>query len=373
MKRRKSAVRPSVKKRARPTMAVNLAQVEQAVDAMRSGEIVALAGTDSTVLTLAAEHASKTPLDALRRYGPPDLLLTHYRAATLKMRLYTPRVVAVPIGDMTAAELRSLADPTDDLGHPLRGPFAVKREVLPEAYPEAVELAKLAGLLPSVIAVRSRSWAKQRRAVPSRAVADYATNAAAQLKIVTTAHVPLAGAETAQVAAFRPSDGGPEHLAILIGDPRPPGPVLVRIHSECFTGDLLASLKCDCGDQLRGAIEAIAKSGSGVLLYLSQEGRGIGLMNKLRAYRLQDQGFDTMEANQRLGFADDERQFLAAAVMLKALGFDAVRLLTNNPEKAAALARHGIKVAERVPHSFPSNPHNAHYLATKRSKGGHHL
>jgi GTP cyclohydrolase II len=373
MTRRKSISKHRDKKDAGPAKAGSLAQVEQAVDAMRGGEIVALAGDDSTVLTLAAEHASKAPLDALRRFGPPDLLLTHYRAATLKMRLYTPKVVAVPIGDMTAAELRSLADPTDDLGHPMRGPFPVKREVLPEAYADAVELAKLAGLLPSVIAVPSRSRPKKPRAVPARAVADYAVKSAAQLKIVTTAHVPLVGAEKTLVAAFRPSDGGPEHLAILIGDPRPPGPVLVRIHSECFTGDLLASLKCDCGDQLRGAVEAIAKSGSGILLYLSQEGRGIGLMNKLRAYRLQDQGFDTMEANRRLGFADDERQFLAAAVMLKALGFESVRLLTNNPEKAAALARHSIKVQERVAHSFPANPHNAHYLATKRTKGGHQL
>jgi GTP cyclohydrolase II len=357
----------------RSTKAGSLAQVEQAVDALRGGEIVALSGGDATVLTLAAEHASKGPLDTLRRYGRPDLLLTHYRAATLKMRLYTPKVVAVPIGEMTAAELRSLADPTDDLGHPLRGPFAVKREILPAAYPEAVELAKLAGLLPSVVAVPTRSAKGQGVAVPLKAVSEYVVGSAAQLKIVTTAHVPLTGAENTRIAAFRPSDGGPEHLAILIGDPRPPGPVLARIHSECFTGDLLASLKCDCGDQLRGAIAAIAKAGSGVLLYLSQEGRGIGLMNKLRAYRLQDQGFDTMEANQRLGFADDERQYLAAAVMLKALGFDSVRLLTNNPEKAAALARHGVKVAERVAHSFPANPHNAHYLATKRTKGGHDL
>ncbi len=372
MTSRKNASKLPNKKGVGPPAGRSLAQVESAVDTLRRGGLVTITGDNTSVVALASEHAAKKPLDVLRKYGAPDLLLTHYRAATLKMHLYTPRVVAVPIGEMSAAELRSLADPTDDLGHPLRGPFKVKREVLPNAYAEA-ELSKLAGLLPSVIAVRAKSGSASDQVVPLKAIADYVTDSAAELKLVTTTRVPLAGAENTQIAAFRPSDGGPEHLAIIIGDPKPPGPVLVRIHSECFTGDLLGSLKCDCGDQLRGAIDAIAKSGSGILLYLSQEGRGIGLMNKLRAYRLQNQGFDTMEANQRLGFADDERQYLAAAVMLKVLGFQSVRLLTNNPDKAASLARYGIKVAERVPHSFPANPHNAHYLETKRTKGGHHL
>jgi GTP cyclohydrolase II len=147
--------------------------------------------------------------------------------------------------------------------------------------------------------------------------------------------------------------------------------VLTRLHSECFTGDLLGSLKCDCGDQLRGAVQAIAKAGGGVLLYLAQEGRGIGLMNKLRAYRLQDEGFDTMEANQRLGFAADERLYDIAARMLRLLGYSKVRLLTNNPDKVRALQAAGIEVTERVPHSFPDNAHNRDYLRVKAEKGGH--
>jgi len=147
--------------------------------------------------------------------------------------------------------------------------------------------------------------------------------------------------------------------------------VLVRLHSECFTGDLLGSLRCDCGDQLRGAIEAIAKADAGILLYLSQEGRGIGLVNKLRAYRLQDGGADTAEANEQLGFDADERIYLPAAGMLRHLGVRRVRLLTNNPQKVAALARCGITVEERVPHAFPSNGHNAFYLATKAARFGH--
>jgi GTP cyclohydrolase II len=145
------------------------------------------------------------------------------------------------------------------------------------------------------------------------------------------------------------------------------------LHSECFTGDLLGSLKCDCGAQLRGAIEAISKAGGGVLLYLAQEGRGIGLINKLRAYRLQDQGFDTMEANERLGFEADERLYGIAARMLTLLGYKSVRLLTNNPDKMAALEAAGVKVVERVPHAFPDNEHNRSYLRTKAEKGGHLL
>ncbi len=157
----------------------------------------------------------------------------------------------------------------------------------------------------------------------------------------------------------------------MIGEPARNRPVLTRLHSECFTGDLLGSLRCDCGDQLRGAIDAIAEAGSGLLLYLAQEGRGIGLVNKLRAYRLQDRGADTVEANEQLGFDADERVYLPAAEMLRRLGFRRVRLLTNNAEKVAALTRCGIVVEERVPHRFPPNRHNDFYLATKAARFGH--
>jgi GTP cyclohydrolase II len=162
-------------------------------------------------------------------------------------------------------------------------------------------------------------------------------------------------------------------MAVVIGNPDPAQPVLVRLHSECFTGDLLGSLRCDCGDQLRGAIAEIGRAGSGILLYLAQEGRGIGLVNKLRAYNLQDAGLDTFDANEQLGFDADERVYLPAAEMLRQLGITRVRLMTNNPEKVAALARCGIVVAERVPHAFPSNDHNARYLQAKKTRHGHHL
>lgn len=182
---------------------------------------------------------------------------------------------------------------------------------------------------------------------------------------------PCPARKKTRIIAFRPLDGGLEHLAIVFGEPDKDEPVLTRLHSECFTGDLLGSLRCDCGDQLQGAIKEITTAGAGVLLYLAQEGRGIGLVNKLRAYELQDRGFDTMDANEQLGFDADERVYLPAARILRLLGFDRVRLMTNNPGKVSALANCGIVVEERVPHAFPSNKHNENYLRTKAARGGH--
>jgi GTP cyclohydrolase II len=162
-------------------------------------------------------------------------------------------------------------------------------------------------------------------------------------------------------------------VALLIGKPETADAPLCRLHSECLTGDLFGSLRCDCGEQLNGAIARMAEEGAGVLLYLRQEGRGIGLVNKLRAYRLQDQGLDTVDANTHLGFQPDERDFAIAATMLQRLGFDHVRLLTNNPDKVQALGRNGVIVDERVALSFAPNNHNRFYLETKARKSGHLL
>ena len=176
-----------------------------------------------------------------------------------------------------------------------------------------------------------------------------------------------------QIHGFDDPDTQKEHIALSMGDVGDGNPVLVRIHSECLTGDALFSMRCDCGPQLEAAMKRIAEEGRGVILYLRQEGRGIGLLNKLRAYALQDQGFDTVDANLRLGFATDERDFAIAARMLALVGVSRIRLLSNNPEKVAGLGAAGIEVVERVPLALPANPHNAHYLATKRDRTGHLL
>jgi GTP cyclohydrolase II len=363
-----------------------LVDVERAAQDLRRGLAVALIdGDDEGTLALAAELITDPLIAALRQWSgvEPDLALTHQRASTLKIRLYTPEVVRIPVAArLSAADVQSLADPALDLSNPLRGPFAARREPVPAGTLAAVRLAKIARLLPAVVTVplpappSSSKFATVQQRLSRVAVDDvvgYDVATATLLERVTSARVPLDGAEEARLVAFRARDGGPEHLAIVVGDPDPHAPVLARLHSECFTGDLLGSLKCDCGQQLRGAITEIAAAGAGVLLYLAQEGRGIGLINKLRAYALQDQGFDTVEANQRLGFEADERVFLPAAEMLRQLGFTQVRLMTNNPDKVAALEQFGIVVAERVPHAFPTNEHNAFYLSTKAKKSGHLL
>lgn len=361
-------------------------RVERAAGDLRRGMPVLIRGTgesESVIAVCAETVADKTLAALIATFGAPLSVLTHDRAATLKIPLYTADIVLIPQHNTVKAdELRALADPTADLDYPLKGPFQALRETPPEAAAASVRLAKLAGLLPATTIFLTRRDGIGIDAAIAEVAAcdidDFEATVAKTLELVVRASVPLGLAEDAELAAFRPKNGGQEHYAVIIGKKgaaaiSPPGPVLARLHSECFTGDFLGSLKCDCGDQLRGAVASIAAAGGGVLLYLAQEGRGIGLMNKLRAYRLQDEGFDTMEANRRLGFAADERLYDIAARMLTLLGYQKVRLMTNNPEKIRALERAGVHVVERVPHSFPDNVHNRDYLRAKAEKGGHLL
>jgi GTP cyclohydrolase II len=357
--------------------------LDEAIVTLRRGDPVLLDGENGAVLAVAAELVTEDSLSRLRNMTSRRLsvVVTRRRAVALGLAPRSALAGAVRITvapNLSAAVIRKLADPAASLGAepPGLGPEPATAE--PGAL-AAVTLAKLADLLPAALVL----WLVPAEAALARRRADFAVvdmtavlnrrAAMAGLERVADARVPLAEAEDARLIAFRPGDGGTEHLAIMIGEPDPSTGVLVRLHSECFTGDLLASLRCDCGDQLRGAIAAIAAAGGGVLLYLAQEGRGIGLINKLRAYQLQDAGFDTIDANEQLGFDADERVYLPAAEMLRQLGYTTVRLLTNNPDKVAALQRYGIAVVERVPHAFPSNAHNERYLNTKATRGGHFL
>ncbi len=356
-----------------PDIASDLA-LARAADDLRRGEIVTIRDGGEALDVLAAELATAPSLAALETSGRADLLLTPERAATLRIvnqrAAAGARVVFVTRADwLDLVASMAAADPATDLAAPLRGPFPTRQPGAELRAAEAgIRLAKRAGLLPALFAAPAGAGAPGRLAAEAEAILRW--RRAPRLAIVARAALPLEGAEETAVVAFRPTDGGPEHLALRIG--RPGDVPLVRLHSACLTGDVLGSLKCDCGPQLRGAVRRLAAEG-GILLYLQQEGRGIGLMNKLRAYALQDQGFDTLEANLRLGFEEDERDLELAAAMLKALGVARVRLLTNNPAKLAALEEAGIAVVERVPHALGANPHNAHYLATKRDRQGHLL
>jgi len=192
------------------------------------------------------------------------------------------------------------------------------------------------------------------------------------ITIVAVANLPTRFGDF-QVVAFYNDMDEKEHIALIRGDVCCIEDVPVRIHSECLTGDALGSLRCDCRDQLTAALEKLAELECGVLLYLRQEGRGIGLLNKMKAYQLQDFGYDTVEANVALGFRDDERVYAIAAHMLKSLEIDSIKLMTNNPKKIEGLQRHGITVTGRIPHIIPPNEHNKGYLETKRKKSGHML
>jgi len=359
-----------------------LAAVHRAVAELRRGEPVVLLGPDGrAALALPAEMASGPALARLRAEGARLFLaLTAQRAAALGGISATDGPIALPLApEAEPEEIVALADPTRMAARAVPGRALGPVEVAPAALSAAaIQLMRIARLLPAAVIAplhdhAGPAIAAQRNllSVEIDAVAAHGPIGASALQKVAEARVPLAGAEEARVIAFRPEDGGIEHLAVIIGNFDPVRPVLTRIHSECFTGDLLGSLRCDCGDQLKGAVAAIGAAGGGVLLYLAQEGRGIGLVNKLRAYELQDRGADTVEANRTLGFEPDERAFHPAAEMLKALGIHAVRLLTNNPAKVAALTRHGIDVAERVPHRFPANDHNEPYLKAKARGLGH--
>ena len=362
-----------------------LLSVDRVIADLRRGEVAVIrAAGAASILVQAAEAVTPGSLERLERLSgaSPALSLTRRRAAILGLSPITTEVVTFELAQGIAAQtVRDIADPAAAIAIKPPRPLDMPSADLGACCSAAVELTKLARLLPAALTAPvdlepgqdAKTWASGENllVVEATDIEAYQQSAARSLRPVSQARVPLTSAENARIVAYRPSDGGIEHLAIIIGDPRADAPVLTRLHSECFTGDLLASLRCDCGDQLRGAIGKIAEAGSGVLVYLAQEGRGIGLVNKLRAYQLQDDGFDTIGANEQLGFDADERVYLPAAEILRDLGYSQVRLLTNNPEKVAALSRCGITVVERVPHVFPANAHNEEYLRTKATRGGH--
>jgi GTP cyclohydrolase II len=348
--------------------------VAQAVDALRHGWPIKIG--EAPVL-LPVETALDVGLD--NGATSPRMLISAARAATLKLINQAPAAdghspVLVRAADpLTLADARPVADPALDLVAGPKGPFVAEAiACLPEAL-AALELARIAGVLPAFL------FAAAGVGDPvTLLAADLAQWAdPAHLSVATRARLPIAACADAELVAFRKPDDMREHVALVIGQPDHDRAPLVRLHSECLTGDIFGSLKCDCGPQLDAALALMAAEGAaggwGVLLYLRQEGRGIGLINKLRAYRLQDAGLDTLDANARLGLPVEARDFATAARMLDLLGVNRLRLLTNNPAKVAALEAAGVTVVERVAHELPANPHNQHYLATKRDRAGHLL
>ena len=341
----------------------------RAIDALRRGWPFRVQGADGALDLLAVESARDA---ALVEFGSRDVLLSGERAVTPK--LTNQRVAATPgpvrlanAADTVTAAL-AIADPALDLANPLKGPFRTVATGGEAAATAAMTMARHAGLLPAFFVREAAGEAETICSVDDvTALLD-----PTRLQIAARARLPVEASESAEIVAFRSPEEASDHVALVVGK-RDGNPPVVRLHSECLTGDVLGSLKCDCGPQLHAALHAMADAPWGVLLYLRQEGRGIGLVNKLRAYALQDQGYDTVDANLRLGFPVEARDFAIAGRMLELLNIPRIRLMTNNPEKVARLEKEGVKVVERIPLALPTNKYNEQYLATKRDRTGHQL
>jgi GTP cyclohydrolase II len=350
---------------------------------LRMGVGIVLCRGDQAALVFAAETLPSARLADIQALDLPQVLaITARRAETLRARAYDgdlARILVPAKADL--GWLRAIADPSGDLMTPLKGPCQTLRAGPADLHRAAISLCKQARLLPVALVCALDDGARFAAShgldvleITDEVVAlGLSSPMSSPMSEVAAAQLPLSVSEAGRLHIYRPEDGGEEHYAVEIGRPDRAKPVLCRLHSACFTGDLLGSLKCDCGPQLRAALAQIGDEGHGVLLYLNQEGRGIGLANKMRAYSLQDQGFDTVEANHRLGFEDDERDFRVGAEILAHLGFSSVRLMTNNPKKVSMMDGAGMHVVERVPLKVGRNAHNTAYLDIKASKSGHLL
>jgi GTP cyclohydrolase II len=348
---------------AAPTLLAPLAPAERAIGEFVAGRPVRLTDTDGVPsLVLPADGLTPQRMAAfLDGVSTADVLLSHTRAAALGAEVHGAVRIRLA-STTTCAQVLALAGGDAAIGamKPVEGGTVAEA---------AVELAKLARLLPAALA-RPAPATGDVLAAGTGDILALRGRLVASLRLVSSAEVPLPDVGTCRFHVFR--DGlGQSWTAIAIGNPGVAGQVPVRLHSACLTGDVFGSLRCDCGDQLRMAITTIAARGGGMLLYLDQEGCGIGLANKMRTYRLQDRGFDTFDANTTLGFERDERRYDVAARMLALLGIREVALLTNNPLKVSGLREHGIDVVERVALIAPVNSRNRDYLDAKQRRAGH--
>jgi GTP cyclohydrolase II len=343
-------------------------EIERACGDLRRGVPVVIIGENKhAIFAISPDNISlikKIPENI--QVDNKHLIISRTRAAYLFPGEKITEEIAIKIDNLSKDEIISLCSNV---------PYAVKLDfnncaTATEIEKSALKLAKTAELIPAIVTFAATGFScNDFIAVTTDSIFSYMDNTHYSMAEACRTPLTLANAPEAEIIAYRPSVAGSEHYAIIIGKPGPEP--LVRVHSSCYTGDLLASLDCDCRDQLQSAIELMSKANGGIILYLMQEGRGIGLVNKLRTYSLQDKGMDTVDANLALGFDDDERLFLPAAEILKKLGLKSISLLTNNPKKATGLAEHGIKVLACVPHIMKSNQHNKAYLQTKVERMGH--
>jgi GTP cyclohydrolase II len=338
----------------------------------RAGRPILIADADETLICLPVEGLNSARLSAFSALTAPlrpRLVLTGRRARSLGIDADAP--VAVELAaDADVNTIMALVTDADTAFELVQAPAS-------PAAAAAIDLVKLAQVLPAVLITETTMVAAVARspgiiAVQANAIQRYRASGTQSLTIAGEAQVPLHSGVRARFVVFRDSFGD-DPVAVVVGTPDLSKPVPVRIHSACLTGDVFGSRRCDCGDQLRLALTRLQEAGGGIILYLSQEGRGVGRANKMRAYKLQDAGLDTVDANTTLGFDDDERDYGVAVRMLQLLGCNRVVLLTNNPAKLDSLAAAGIEIAERMPIEAPVNADNHRYLSAKAARAGHHL
>ena len=335
--------------------------VERACNDLRKGFPVLI---DENLLVASPETISE---EILERIGNAKLFIAENRAKYI-LGNNDAKTCTIDISSKSTSDIAKLSGLEDAE----KGFFKGDISPASNAHESALQLVKIAELIPSAIIIEGYSDLEDLLSVSSEDIAKYPEICSNELIEACRTQLALKHSINSEIIAYRPKIGGKEHYAIAIGDKLPNEP-LVRIHSSCYTGDLLDSLACDCHDQLHFAIDLMNEQGGGIILYMLQEGRGIGLINKLRAYTLKEQGMDTVDANESLGFDDDERLFEPAAKILENLGIKSVKLLTNNPRKAKGLEECGIKVTECVPHIMEANIHNEKYLKTKSERLGHKM
>ncbi|MGX5735172.1 GTP cyclohydrolase II RibA [Bosea thiooxidans] len=353
-----------------PALETALVKVDRAIAEFRAGRPVLLRDGDTLALAVSAELADAELVQRLDQLAAGDghLVLSAPRLRRLGAKARSEAgIFVLPAIDLERIETLALK-----LDSRMDAPVA-PASALDEA---ALELARLSLVLPAAILVpvdAAEIAGEPLVEVGITAIGGYRAEQAASLHIVGRAPVPLEGAPETEFVVFRGGEGLRDQVAIIVGNPDLTGAVPVRLHSACLTGDLFGSLKCDCGDQLRETVQWMAENDGGVLLYLDQEGRGNGIANKMRAYKLQSQGWDTYDADEVLGFDLDQRHFDFAATMLKQLGVTRVVALTNNPQKIGAIEAAGLEVAASQRVLGRPTAHNVRYLASKRDRAGHFI
>ncbi len=350
--------------------------VNRALAEFRSGRPIVIASGQEILICLPVEGIDGQRWSAFIEFCAPAFpfaAITRQRARVLELAATEP--VALQLTPtINADQILSIA--TDEQIDGQADVCPLVATPLGPAAKAAIELAKLAQSLPAVLAAPAPAgWASDAEtpiiSVSAKAIGDFRHSLAHSLKLTTQADVALQGG-SARFIVFTDILGRSQ-TAVIVGQPNFSNPVPVRLHSACLTGDVFGSRRCDCGDQLRLSLVRLRESGGGIILYLTQEGRGLGLANKMRAYRLQDAGLDTVDANTTLGFEHDERDYLIAARMLNMLGYTRVLLLSNNPAKIAGLGKAGIEVTGHIPVVAAVTADNRRYLTTKAVRAGHRL